>query len=103
MTQATKTVSTAEAFYRVFRALPKRDRLDVARYILTDEEVQKSLGLTKIPNEITLKVFAENKEEMPVFETIDELQKDLSSWDTEFVGLLNSKKMSNDFWKEGKI
>jgi len=34
-------ISTAEAFYRVFCALSKEDRLNVARYILNDEEIQQ--------------------------------------------------------------
>ena len=72
-------VSTAEAFYRVFRALPKKERLAIARYILGDEEVQKSLESSEIPNETTLKAFAEDKQSMPVFSTIDELRKDLLS------------------------
>lgn len=71
--------STAEAFYRVFRALPKKERLAIARYILADEGVQKDLELSEVPNETTLKAFAEDKGSMPVFSTIDELRKDLLS------------------------
>jgi hypothetical protein len=44
-------MSTAEAFYRVFCALPKTDRMDVARYIFQDKEVRHQLELTEIPNE----------------------------------------------------
>lgn len=69
-----KTIDTAEAFYRVFCALPKNDRLAVARYIMEDEEVQHYL---EIPNKTTLKTFAEDKNKMPVFHTVDELRKDL--------------------------
>ncbi len=36
------TTNTAEAFYRVFCALPKKDRLAVARYILLDEDVRQN-------------------------------------------------------------
>lgn len=72
-------LSTAEAFYRVFRALPKKQRLAAARYILEDEEIQQSFGLAEIPNELTVKAFAEDKKTMPVFQSIDELRKDLVS------------------------
>jgi len=68
------TIGTAEAFYRVFRALSKPDRLTVARYILEDKEIQHSF---EIPNETTIETFAEDKSKMPVFHTIDELRKDL--------------------------
>ncbi|MCK4359261.1 MAG: hypothetical protein KAW92_11075 [Candidatus Cloacimonetes bacterium] len=68
------TISTAEAFYRVFCALPKNDQLAVVRYILEDEKIQQNL---EIPNETTLKAFAEDKSKMQVFHTIDELRKDL--------------------------
>ena len=72
-------VSTAEAFYLVFRALPKKDRLAVARYIFEDEEIMRSSGLAEIPNETTLKAFAEDKSAMPAFYSVDELRKDLLS------------------------
>jgi len=68
------SISTAEAFYRVFCALPKNDQLAVVRYILEDEKIQHNL---EIPNETTLKAFAEDKSKMQVFHTIDELRKDL--------------------------
>jgi len=67
-------VSTAEAFYRLFRALPKKDRLLIARYILEDEDIQQSL---EIPNEITVQAFGEDKATMSVFSSIDALRKDL--------------------------
>ena len=67
-------VSTAEAFYRLFRALPKKDRLLIARYILEDEDIQQSL---EIPNEMTVQAFGEDKAIMPVFSSIDALRKDL--------------------------
>jgi len=73
------TISTAEAFYRVFRALPKKDRLTVARYILKDEDIQRSFEKLKIPNETTLKAFAEDKSTMPLFHSLEELRKDLLS------------------------
>ena len=72
-------ISTAEAFYIVFRALPKKDRLAVARYILEDEDIQKNIDLFNIPNETTLKAFAEDKSALPVFHSIEELRKDLLS------------------------
>jgi hypothetical protein len=69
-----RRVSTAEAFYRVFCALPRKDRLAVARYILEDEDIRQQL---EIPNELTRQAFAEAPEAMPVFQTIDALRKDL--------------------------
>ena len=73
------TISTAEAFYQVFRALPKKDRLTFARYILEDEDIRHSLDKLEIPNETTLKAFAEEKSAMPVFHSVEELRKDLLS------------------------
>ena len=73
------TISTAEAFYRVFRALPKKDRLSVARYILEDEDIRRSFDKLEIPNETTLEAFAEDKSAMPAFHSVEELQKDLLS------------------------
>lgn len=74
-----KPVSTAEAFYRIFRVLSKKDKIAVVRYIMEDEEVRKTLEFTEIPNALTLEAFAEDKSDMPAFETIDELRKDLLS------------------------
>jgi hypothetical protein len=71
------TISTGEAFYRVFRALPKKDRLTVVQYILKDEDIRRSFDKLEIPNETTLKAFAEDKSAMPVFHSIEELRKDL--------------------------
>lgn len=71
------TISTGEAFYRVFRALPKKDRLTVARYILKDEDIRRSFDKLEIPNETTLKAFAEDKSAMPAFHSVEELRKDL--------------------------
>ena len=71
------TISTAEAFYRVFCALPKQEQLAVARYILEDETIRHSLDKLEIPNNTTLKAFAEDKATMPVFHTIDDLRRDL--------------------------
>jgi hypothetical protein len=72
------TLSTAEAFYRVFCALSLQDRIAIAHYILADEQIQ-SLALSEVPNSVTLQAFAENKEDMPVFDTVDELVEDLLS------------------------
>jgi len=74
-----ETITTAEAFYKVYRALPKKDRLAVARYILEDEDLQQGVDLTEIPNKVTLNSFAEDKSAMPVFHSVDELRKDLLS------------------------
>jgi len=72
-------LSTAEAFYRVFCALSLQERIAITHYILADEQVQQSLALSKVPNSVTLQAFAENKEDMPVFDTVDELVEDLLS------------------------
>jgi len=72
-------MSTAEAFYRVFCALPKKDRIEVARYIFQDTEVRHHFELTEIPNDETLKSFAETKSSMPVFKTVNALREDLLS------------------------
>ncbi len=72
-------MDTAEAFYRVFRALPKRDRFTVAKYILHDKEIQQQLENVKVPNSTTLDAFAEDKASMPSFDTISALRKDLLS------------------------
>ncbi len=73
------TISAGEAFYRVFRALPKKDRVTVIRYILKDEDIRHSFGKFEIPNETTLKAFTEDKSTMSVFHSIEELRKDLLS------------------------
>jgi hypothetical protein len=73
------TISAAEAFYRVFHALPKKDRLTVARYILEDKDIRRSFDKLEIPNETTLKAFAEDKSAMPGFNSVKELRKDLLS------------------------
>ncbi|HKI50203.1 MAG TPA: hypothetical protein VKA69_12800 [Desulfobacteria bacterium] len=70
-------VSTAEAFHLLFCALSKRDRLTVARLILQDQEIRKSIENLETPNETTLNAFNENKAEMPSFGTIEELRQDL--------------------------
>ena len=72
-------MSTAEAFYQVFCALPKNVRVAVARHIFQDDEIRKSMGLIEFPNETTVKVFAENKEDMAQFNNIEELRQDLLS------------------------
>lgn len=76
---AANQISTAEAFYRVFCALPKKDRVAVARYIFQDTEIRRTLELTEIPNDQTLKSFAEDTSHMPVFTTIQALREDLLS------------------------
>jgi len=75
--QTISDTSTAEGFYIVFCALPKQDRLAIARYILSDREIRQELEQSEIPNDVTLKAFDENKADMPVFESISELREDL--------------------------
>ena len=80
-------VGAAEAFYSLFRALPRKERLAIAGYILADEDVQTNLDplllresrASEIPNETTKQAFNEPKEQMAIFETIDDLRKDLLS------------------------
>ena len=73
------TLSTAEAFYRLFCAMSLQERIEIAHYILADEQIQHDLALSEVPNRITLQAFAESKEDMPVFDTVDELVEDLLS------------------------
>ncbi len=75
--EAGTKVSTAETFHLLFCALSKRDRVVVARLILQDEEIRKSIENLETPNDITLKAFDESKAEMPSFGTIEELRQDL--------------------------
>ena len=77
--RSAEQISTAEAFYRVFCALPKKDRVAVARYIFQDTEIRHTLELTEIPNEQTRNSFAEEKSHMPVFTTLHALREDLLS------------------------
>ncbi len=70
---------TAEAFYKIFRALPPEDRVAITQYILADEDVQKNLGLLEIPNVATIRAFAESQQNMALFDTIDDLREDLLS------------------------
>ena len=77
--RSSERLSTAEAFYRVFCALPKKDRVAVARYIFQDTEIRHTLELTEIPNDQTLNSFAEDKSKMPVFTTLQALREDLLS------------------------
>jgi hypothetical protein len=72
-------ISTAEAFYQVFCALPQQDRLDVARYIFQDDEIRHNLELTEVPNDLTLQSFAETSAKMAVFESVQDLREDLLS------------------------
>jgi len=70
---------TAEAFYLIFRALPKKDRMTVARYIFEDDDIRRCYDLPEIPNQTTLKAFAEDKSAMPFFQSVEDLRKDLVS------------------------
>ncbi len=72
-------MSPADAFYRVFCALPKKDRVAVALYIFQNKEIRQTLELTEIPNALTLKSFSEDKSQMPSFGTIKDLREDLLS------------------------
>ena len=67
-------ISAPEAFYRLFQALPVKERFAAARYILEDEQVRHHF---KIPNEITLAALAEEKKEMQLFTSMDALRNDL--------------------------
>jgi hypothetical protein len=69
-----QSLGTPEAFYRLFRSLPQKERFIAARYILEDEEIRYYL---KIPNETTLQALSEDKNNMETFNTIDELREDL--------------------------
>ena len=73
------SISQAEAFYVLFRRLPEKDKLAVAKYILEDEDVRRHTISTGIPNETTLNAFAENKADLPLFESIEALREDLLS------------------------
>ena len=72
--KAFQSNGTPEAFYRLFRSMTQNERFTAARYILEDEEIRHYL---KIPNEITLEALSEDKNNMPIFNTIDELREDL--------------------------
>lgn len=67
-------ISTAEAFYRVFCALPKKDRLTVAQFIFDNDDIRHEF---EIPNETTIEAFEEDKSGLPLFHSIEELKKDL--------------------------
>ena len=77
--QSKMKVNTAEAFYRIFCVLSKKDRLAVARYILQDEEIRQALDQSEIPNELTLKAFDEDRSHMLKFDSIQDLRDDLLS------------------------
>ena len=72
-------ISIGEAFYKLFCALPKKDQVTVARYILKDKAFQPGCDHLEIPNKMTLKAFTEDKSTMPVFRSVKELRKDLVS------------------------
>ncbi len=55
------TLSTAEAFYRLFSALSLQERIAITHYILADEQVQQSLVHSEVPNSVTLQAFAESQ------------------------------------------
>ncbi len=76
---AVNQISTAEAFYRLFCALSKKDRMAVAGYIFQDSEVRHILELTEIPNDLTLNSFTEDKSHLPVFSTVAALREELLS------------------------
>ena len=42
-------------------------------------EKVKTLALPEMPNEMTVRAFTEDKHSMPIFDTVDELRKDLVS------------------------
>jgi hypothetical protein len=77
--QSTPEISTAKAFYLVFRALPENERLAVVRYILEDEEVRRHGDLYDLPNDTTLEAFKEEPSNMPAFHSMEELKRDLLS------------------------
>lgn len=79
ISEKSSEMSTAKALYLLFRALPKKERIEAARYILEDEEIRYRSELFEIPNNTTLKSFAEDKTDMPKFHSIDDLRKDLIS------------------------
>ncbi len=68
------TIGAPDAFYRLFRSLSKNERVTAARYILEDEEIRYYL---KSPNEKTLETKAEDKNSMPISNSVDELREDL--------------------------
>lgn len=72
-------ISTGEAFYKVFRALPKKDQVTVVRYILEDKASRRRFDNLSIPNKTTLKAFSEDKSTLPAFHSVKELRKDLTS------------------------
>ena len=58
----------------MFQTLSHDERFRAARYILGDEEMRRHM---KIPNEITLEALSEDRDDLPVFNTIDEFREDL--------------------------
>jgi len=77
--QSTPEISTAKAFYLVFRALPENERLAVVRYILEDEEVRRHGDIYDLPNDTTLAAFEEEPSSMPAFHSMEDLKRDLLS------------------------
>jgi hypothetical protein len=80
-------------FLKVFRSLPKKDRLAVVHFILNDKDVQRQI---EIPNETTIESFSENKSVMPTFRSVDELRKDLLSRNAVSADPVGSNAMSKD-------
>ncbi len=73
------SITPAEAFYILFRSLPKKEKMAVAKFILEDEEVRNNAAEIRIPNESTRASFEEDKSSMPRFDSIEALRKDLLS------------------------
>ena len=73
------TLDVARAFYKIFRTFSKEDRFAITQYILADEDVQKNLTSSEIPNETTIQAFAENKQSMTSLDSIDALREDILS------------------------
>lgn len=73
------SIGPAEAFYALFRSLPKNEKMALAKYILEDDEVRQNAIEMEIPNNTTLNAFEEDQSNMPVFTSIEALRKDLLS------------------------
>ena len=71
------TFDIAQAFYKIFRTFSKEDRFAITRYILADKDVQEKTTLSKIPNKTTTQAFAEDKQHMASFDSVDALREDI--------------------------
>lgn len=58
--KSTSKISAPEAFYRLFQALPAKERFAAARYILEDEQVRHHFN---IPNEMTELMESEDEDD----------------------------------------